>query len=818
MSLFKVSFVYPHFNKFLTDNRDIDRGLVDYYLGDFTTPPSLGIPIMASWTPEDIEMELLDDNSGDVIDYAAPTGLVAINCFTPQATRAFEIADEFRRHGKQVIMGGFFPSFMVEECLKHADSVNIGEVEPTWLQILEDARNGRLKEVYKGGCCFDITKMRIPRRDIFYSKKSYTWEEDLVQITRGCNYNCAMCAIPNHMGFRIRFRPIEHVVEEIKTLKFENVYLADDTLFFPQRKIVEYSMELFEALVPLKKKYFVASTMALKTDPAFFDRAAAAGVCNFYCTMNVDPVSIRAIQGDKAAVQQLIDLVNMLGDRNIRFFGSFAIGREWDDNSIADRTLELYHKANIRTSEFFLFTPYPGSKQWERLDRQGRIFDKNWSHYNGAHLVAEHPVLSRDELYGQFVKVWNEFFKVQKERNAVDLEPLTYKKGREIVGIPLQRSGVPGHAVITGIGVRSPVGNSPEEIAENLDSWVAAVDPAGKINTRSLQKKVTEEAAGFNTGESASEGEREKNEGDGFRYVVDAAKEALRNAETGIDAETALVIVTHGGGVRFREYGDEKHFDEEVDLQVQGCGLVKALSTALGITGRVRLVNTGSSSSAVAAGFARRVINEGQVKKLLLVVATGVSDDSGARTGGDVTAAVCWVVEEMESALLRHAHCKAKLAGYATRSGSGEDAVRRALTAARDGSGVPVRDVGMLIIGGTAADVANEPETEGIGEFFGNESIPVVFPGSLHRHCGGVEGLLNATGAIVAMNRGCIPPAVRFTDGKPDGRSGDMPGIRRYDTFILLDRPGGGDITSLVITKWDKEIGKVKRRKARISS
>ena len=93
---------------------------------------------MAAWTPNNIDIEFIDDNSGDVIDTQKPTDLVAINCFTPQATRAFEIADAYRAAGKKVVMGGFFPSFMVETCLKHADAVNVGEVEPTWREILED--------------------------------------------------------------------------------------------------------------------------------------------------------------------------------------------------------------------------------------------------------------------------------------------------------------------------------------------------------------------------------------------------------------------------------------------------------------------------------------------------------------------------------------------------------------------------------------------------------------------------------------------------------------------------------------------------------
>ena len=227
-------------------------------------------------------------------------------------------------------MGGFFPSFMADECLKHADAVNIGEGEPTWPLILEDARRGALKPKYHGGHSFDLARMPIPRREIFYGVETYDWDEDLVQVTRGCSYACHMCAIPAHMGNRIRFRPIEKVVEEVRGLKHENVYLADDSLFFPQRRPREYAEALFRALEPLGKKYFVSSTMALNVDPAFLDLAARAGMRNFYCTMNVDPVSIKALQGEPRERQVLVDLVRAVEDRGARFFASCAIGRDWD--------------------------------------------------------------------------------------------------------------------------------------------------------------------------------------------------------------------------------------------------------------------------------------------------------------------------------------------------------------------------------------------------------------------------------------------------------------------------------------------------------
>ena len=380
----RIAFVYPWFEKFLTNNPELDSSLVDYFLGDFTTPPSLGIPLLKALTPDDIETVFLDDNNGDHIDYSEKYDLVAINCFTPQATRAFEISDTFRAMGTKTVMGGFFPSFMEEECLKHCDSVATGEGETTWPQILEDLRKGELKKVYKGGSRLAPEDIPLPDRSVFYDKKGYDWEEDLIQVTRGCHYSCSMCSIPDHMGHKLRFRPIENVIAEMKTLKYENVYMADDSMFFPQRKVRDYTMELLKQMAPLNKKLFLSSSMGLKYDKELLDLMVAAGAKNFYCTLNVDPVSARALQGSKKEQQMLIDLVKTLEDRDIRFFGSCGIGRDWDDDGIGDRVLDLFDKANIKTSEFFIFSPYPGSPYWNKLKKQNRITDYTWKHYNGA--------------------------------------------------------------------------------------------------------------------------------------------------------------------------------------------------------------------------------------------------------------------------------------------------------------------------------------------------------------------------------------------------------------------------------------------------
>ena len=420
----KVKFIYPKFEKFLESIPDLNLALIDHFLGNFTTPPSLGIPILAGMTPDDWEIELIDDNNGEPLDCDEETDLVAINCFTPQATRAFEIADVYRNAGMQVVMGGFFPSAMPGEALEHANAVNIGDGEPLWQTILEDAAARRLKKTYNGGAKFDLRNFPKIRRDIFYEKSGYDWDADLVQTARGCLFNCGMCAIPEVQGHRIRLRPVEDIVEEVASLRFDQVYLAEDILFFVNRKIAAWSTALFEGLAPLNKHLFVSSTMSLNNSDEMLDTMQRGGVKSFYCTLNVDPKSIRALNGDSAAQTELSDLIKKLEDRDIRFFASFGLGRDWDGEGMPERILSLAEKANVQTSEFFLFTPFPGSSQWYRLERQGRLIHRDWQKYNGAHVVWTPMGTTPERLYEDFVFLWKEFYRKLEARQTVkNLEP-----------------------------------------------------------------------------------------------------------------------------------------------------------------------------------------------------------------------------------------------------------------------------------------------------------------------------------------------------------------------------------------------------------
>jgi 3-oxoacyl-[acyl-carrier-protein] synthase II len=854
----RITFVYPKFEKFLASLPELDQGLVNYFLGDFTTPPSLGIPLLAALTPPDIEIELIDDNSGQPIDYDAPTDLVAINCFTPQAKRALEIADHYRAHGRKVVMGGLFPSFMADECLRHADAVNVGEGEPTWRQIIEDARSGSLKPQYDGGCSTDLETLPAARREIFYRHDFYDWDEDLVQLTRGCSYTCAMCSLPAQMGGRIRFRPIERVVEEIRGLRHENVYLADDTLFFPHRKMNEYARALFRALEPLGKKYFVSSTMALNTDREFLDLAARAGVRNFYCTLNVDPFSIKALKGDARERQKLIDLVKAIEDRGIRFFASCALGRDWDDAHIADQILDLFAAAGIHTAEFFIFTPYPGSVQWERLLRQKRIFDFDWSHYNGAHVVSQPQNLTPEQLREQFIKVWREFFRAQKPQHAAHLEPATWQDGVQVLGKPMQRQGARTQAVITGLGILSPIGQDAATVTDALRQGRHGLAPVSRFDGACFRTNLGGELKGFLPSQWLSQEELQEYDDPYLHYAIAAARLALQDAALVLNRnqvrhDIGLVLATCNGGLASAEaeyawkHGrSSRPFDERMNLQAQYYGFGKALANALGIAGETWVVTTACSSSTVALGLAQTLIQRGYYDTILVGAAdvlcvanvsgfdalkatsTGRMAPFSLRYGLNIGEGACfWVVETLEKALLRRGRCLGRLAGHATTSDAYHpttpdprgQGVYRTLANALADSGLTLADIGCINGHGSGTEANDRAESRGVAKFINGQPVPLVSTKSFFGHCMGVTGLLEATSQLLAMNAGFIPPTLNFSRPRPGCTLDYVPNQARpkkYQAFISANYAFGGNNAAVVVTQWDAPVVPRQRSQERV--
>jgi radical SAM superfamily enzyme YgiQ (UPF0313 family) len=96
-----------------------------------------------------VEVKVVDE-AFEKINFEEKVDLVGITAQTPVALRAYQIAEEFRKRGTPVVMGGVHASMLPQEALQHVDAVIVGEAEEVWPDLIEDLRRGQMRRIYVG--------------------------------------------------------------------------------------------------------------------------------------------------------------------------------------------------------------------------------------------------------------------------------------------------------------------------------------------------------------------------------------------------------------------------------------------------------------------------------------------------------------------------------------------------------------------------------------------------------------------------------------------------------------------------------------------
>ncbi len=425
----RVRFVYPKFSRHAEAHPELlDAVPCNEYFG----PPSLGIACLAAVTPPEWELDFRDDRLEDV-GLDDDVDLVAISCFTPSATRALELADAFRARGRKVVMGGIFPTMVPHEAEAHADAVVLGEGESVWPTVLADAARGSLQRRYQATSAVDLATLPQPRIDLYVNKegRSFAPDDYPVQTSRGCPLACFACAIPGVMGKKMRYYPVEHVVEQLDRLgSFGKLgSLTEDTTFFPvAAKHLEAILDAIHARgTPASVSYLgVSMPMILATPAARLRRMRDAGIRMFYLVGGFDDVTMNAFSGtDARAHGRAVDAIAKAHDHGIEPYTSFLVGNDGDDEGVFDRMLEFANATKIAKAEFAILTPYPGTPVYGRLAKEERILTRRWSLYNDANVVFRPAKMTPERLLAGYLYLWREFYRSRQELREAGREART---------------------------------------------------------------------------------------------------------------------------------------------------------------------------------------------------------------------------------------------------------------------------------------------------------------------------------------------------------------------------------------------------------
>jgi len=370
--------------------------------------PGLALPLIAALTPGEVDIAIVNDYF-ETIDYDDPAEVVGLTAMTPQAPRAYEIATEFRRRGKKVVMGGFHASLFPEEAGRYCDAVVVGEAENLWGRVWEDVVAGKLRGVYRSEGHPELAGLPAPRYDLL-NRKGYSLLSYPVETTRGCPHGCEFCSVRHFYGGSYRQRPVDEVVRDIRATRSPYIFFTDDNIAAHRA----YTMRLLEAIQPLGIVWGSQCNVSACEDEEFLKAARDSGCFSLF--LGVESLEQESLDAHGKAFNRVADYSEALGKLSrvgIAASVAMILGMDGDGEKVFERTYEFLTKAKVPIAYFFILAPAPTTALFERLEREGRLLHKDWSRYGGDECVFVPKHLTPERLEEGFWDLYRRFYSVR---------------------------------------------------------------------------------------------------------------------------------------------------------------------------------------------------------------------------------------------------------------------------------------------------------------------------------------------------------------------------------------------------------------------
>ena len=383
----------------------------------------LALPLLAALTPDDWETELIYEVIEDV-PFDTDADLIGVSTMGHGVIRSIDIAKEYRRRGKTVILGGYMASIMPEEAVKYCDSLIIGDAELVWQQMLSDFENGNLKKTYEKPLEGNWYSTPSPRFDLLEGKNLGDFLP--VQAGRGCPNSCSFCSVSCLYRGRYVKRPLPEVIrdiEQIKSLGYKKILLLDDNIFSDRK----YLDSLLDTLIKLDISWMSQCEITIGKDDELLEKLQRSGCTTLsFGLESISRESLISMDKGWAVPAEYDSLIQNIRNHGIDVSTEMVVGGEGDTLESIRMTKDFIERNKISVPRFYILTPFPGTRFFDQIKEEGRLVNNDIYSYDGTSAVYRPKNMTPDELTQAYWELYSELFTIKSiiKRNIFRKEML----------------------------------------------------------------------------------------------------------------------------------------------------------------------------------------------------------------------------------------------------------------------------------------------------------------------------------------------------------------------------------------------------------
>lgn len=225
--------------------------------------------------------------------------------------------------------------------------------------------------------------------------------------SKDCPFKCDFCynssnGSPEHIK-----RPIENVVDEIKNLKNRHIMFIDDNFIGD----IAWAKEFCKTIIHMGLKWNCAVSANILNHLDLLDMMKAAGCQSLFIGFeSINTNSINSVHKIQNNIMNYDKLIKEIHDRGMMINASLVFGLDDDDQSVFDTTSEWMVKRKVETVTAHILTPYPSTKLYERMLKENKIFNFDYSQYNTVNVVYYPNKMNPQELYEGYINFYKKFY------------------------------------------------------------------------------------------------------------------------------------------------------------------------------------------------------------------------------------------------------------------------------------------------------------------------------------------------------------------------------------------------------------------------
>ena len=245
------------------------------------------------------------------------------------------------------------------------------------------------------------------RYDLPFIGKGYTF----VITSRGCPWTCIYCRQGVTWKNKVRYRPVEKVIEEIEKYDLTNVAFHADTFTVNRTWVIDLCRKVRQ-LNRLRPRW-VCNSRVDTVDPDLLQEMALAG-CWMIC-YGIESGNNRVLQmnekGKGGTVENAEKAVRWAKKAGIKVWGYFMLGMYGDNLESMGDTIALSKALPCDIVNFALSAPYPGTK-WGRIAQANSwLTDSSWGAFDqNISAIVDQPGCTHEQVKAMQRKAYMEWY------------------------------------------------------------------------------------------------------------------------------------------------------------------------------------------------------------------------------------------------------------------------------------------------------------------------------------------------------------------------------------------------------------------------